>query len=338
MLYSTKAEMLYHYPLFSFRRFPKFLKFAKIHAKQVAIDNDKKNWLGIYLDMIWCNFRYGAMDSRDYCLFDFYSKSGIERNKYFTKRRYFRLIKSFDFNLFSELMVKSNAYKKYSDFIKRDWIVVDKNTPRKTIESFINQHGEVLVKPNTGEQGGGIFKARIGDIDLLLSKINVGDIFLLEELVVNTDLIKQINSSSLNTLRIYTLSGDKGVVILAIMLRVGSPGKSVDNWGSGGIGYSFDVDTGICMQEGIDKVYKKYTYHPGSNIKMVGFRLPNFQELKDYVRRLANLDRRAKYVGWDIAMTNTGFELIEVNFPGGHDFLQAFGNPMYDKIKDYFGI
>lgn len=337
MLYSTKAEMLYHYPLFSFRRFPKFLKFAKIHAKQIAIDHDKKNWLGIYLDMIWCDFRYGAMDSRDYYLFDFYSKSASERNKYFTKRRYFRLIKSFDFNLFSELMVKSNAYKKYSDFIKRDWIVVDENTPRKTIESFINKYSEVLVKPNTGEQGGGIFKATKDNVDNIINNLSGDNSLLLEEIVVNCKEVKAINPSSLNTFRINTIVDKDGIVhVFSVILRVGVKGKAVDNWGGGGVGYYFDINSGVCIRPGMDKAHNLYIYHPYTNIKMLGFEIPHYGDMIDYVMKLASFDLRARYVGWDIAMTDNGFELIEMNFPAGHDMLQSFDSPVNTVILKYW--
>lgn len=45
------------------------------------------------------------------------------------------------------------------------------------------------------------------------------------------------------------------------------------------------------------------------------------------------VEPKAKFVGWDIAITPNGFELIEMNFPGGHDLLQVFGKPCYDIIS-----
>lgn len=119
------------------------------------------------------------------------------------------------------------------------------------------------------------------------------------------------------------------------MLRVGAIGKAVDNWGSGGIGYCFDVESGICVGYGYDKKHKHYIFHPGSDIKMVGFLIPVYEQFKKFVFDLAKVEPKAKYVGWDIAVTPEGFELVEMSFPGGHDFLQAFGNPAYPLIQKY---
>lgn len=73
--------------------------------------------------------------------------------------------------------------------------------------------------------------------------------------------------------------------------------------------------------------------HPGSNFQMIGFKLPNFNELKEYILELVKLAPSARYVGWDIAITPNGYDLVEMNCPGGHDFLQAFGRPWGDFIK-----
>lgn len=81
----SKAELLYEYPLYSIKRIPTFLKYAHQHSKFIAAKNTG-NSLAVFMDIIWCNWRYGAMDSRDYWLFDFYTKSSSERDKYFTKR------------------------------------------------------------------------------------------------------------------------------------------------------------------------------------------------------------------------------------------------------------
>ena len=66
---------------------------------------------------------------------------------------------------------------------------------------------------------------------------------------------------------------------------------------------------------------------------MVGFHLPKFEELKLYVTRLSQVCPQARYVGWDIAITPSGFALVEMNCPGGHVFLQAFGEPFGDVLK-----
>ncbi len=142
-----------------------------------------------------------------------------------------------------------------------------------------------------------------------------------------------LNPTSLNTVRAFTLLKRDGTIeILGIMLRVGREGMHVDNWGSGGICYDFDISTGVCLGAGCDKKNNKYIFHPDSNIKMVGFQLPNFDELKTIIIQLAAKVPEAKYVGWDIAITPYGYELVEMNCPGGHDILQCHGKPFGDVL------
>ena len=107
----------------------------------------------------------------------------------------------------------------------------------------------------------------------------------------------------------------------------------MDNWGAGGVGYNFNLETGVCDQYGKDKKNKKYVCHPGSNIQMIGFKLPHFEKVKEYVIRLAKLVPQTRYIGWDVAITPDGFDLVEMNCPAGHDMFQSFDNPAYEKIK-----
>ena len=277
---------------------------------------------------------YGARPI-DYVRFEFYKKSGKERNRYLTIFRYFKMQKKFGAG-FNDVSGKKNIYKTFHKFIGREWIEITKDTPFNTIESFIQRYGFVIAKPIRGEQGKGVLKISKNDkasIDELLTNCRQAD-YILEEMLSNERSIDAINPTSLNTVRVYTLKQRNGQTrILGIMLRVGRNGNHVDNWGSGGIGYNFDVETGICVDYGRDKQNRPYIFHPGSNIQMIGFHLPNFEELKLYVERLSQVCPQARFVGWDIAITPSGFALVEMNCPGGHDFLQAFGEPFGDVLK-----
>lgn len=65
---------------------------------------------------------------------------------------------------------------------------------------------------------------------------------------------------------------------------------------------------------------------------MVGYKLPHFEELKSYIYKLCMIRPNIRYVGWDIAITPKGFELIEVNCPGGRRLLQVYDRPWGDFI------
>lgn len=283
---------------------------------------------------LWCLLRYGARPV-DYVRFEFYKKNGRERNRYLTWGRYMRMKKLF--GLYNESTYgKIAEYKTFADYIHRPWMIADKDTEPQTITDFIAKQGTVFAKPNHGDQGKGVIKIKADDSSAIEELINdcKKDAFVVEGAIEQIPEIAAINSSSINTVRAYTLLKKNGETeILGIMLRVGRKGSHVDNWGSGGVGYNFNLETGVCDQYGKDKKNQKYIFHSGSNIQMIGFKLPHFEEIKDYVIKLAKFVPQAKYVGWDVAITPEGFDMVEMNCPAGHDMFQSFNNPVYEIIE-----
>ena len=287
-----------------------------------------------FFDMMWCLIRYGARPI-DYVRFEFHKKSSRERNRYLTLYRYFHLLKKF--GTFNEnTNGKVAEYKTFEGYIHRPWIVAEKDTNKQTIKDFIAKQGIVFAKPNHGDQGKGVMKITSDNetaINELLETIKKGP-YVVEGMIEQSAEIAAINPSSVNTVRAYTLIKRNGETqILGIMLRVGRKGSHVDNWGSGGIGYDFDLETGVCVGYGRDKKNNPYIFHPDSNVQMIGFQLPNFEKLKSIIIELSHKVPAARFVGWDIAITPKGYELVEMNCPGGHDFLQTFGRPYGDLLK-----
>lgn len=238
-------------------------------------------------------------------------------------------------NLFNN---KELEVRKFNHFIKRDYLIANNNTPITIIQTFINNHDCVIAKPSSETLGRGIIKlSSIEDkqFDRLITEIKKKT-FIIEECIKNVNYLSEINSSSLNTVRAFTIIKKNGEPeILTMILRVGKPGMYVDNWGAGGIIYRLDLSSGIITSPGKDKNQKSVIYHPGSMKQMVGWKMPDFDKLKEYIINLAKTAPEAKLVGWDIAITPKGYDFIEMNCPGGHDILQAFGEPFYDIIKKH---
>lgn len=285
------------------------------------------------MSMLWCYLRYGARPI-DYVRFEYYKKNSHERNRYLTWGRYMRMKPLF--GKYNEATHgKVAEYKTFAAYIHRPWMVADQDTEPQAIRDFISEQGVVFAKPNFGYQGKGVLKIKAGDkaaIDKLLTECKKGA-FVVDAAIQNSPEIAAINPSSVNTVRVYTLLKKDGATdFLGIMLRVGRKGSHVDNWGAGGVGYDFDVETGVCVGYGCDKKNNPYIFHPDSNFQMVGYRLPDFERLKKTVIELSHIVPEARFVGWDIAITPNGYDLVEVNCSGGHYLLQAFGKPYGDVL------
>ncbi|MCH5213846.1 MAG: hypothetical protein J1E97_01535 [Muribaculaceae bacterium] len=284
--------------------------------------------------MLWNMLKYGARPI-DYVRFEFHRKSAREKNRYLTILRYFKMKDRFG-AAETPINGKVNEYKTYADFIKRDYLILDATSSADTIENFLKKHKSAIAKPVSGEQGIGVMKLSEDNKDTIreLASAIKEKPFILEETVMNCEELKDVNSSSLNTVRVTTLAPREGEAeVISVILRAGIPGSQVDNWGAGGVGYNFDIETGICNMPGKDKQNRPYIFHPGSHVKMIGFELPRYKELISYVRKLTKVYPKARYVGWDIAITPEGFDLIEMNCPAGHDMFQSFDNPIYDRMK-----
>ena len=251
-----------------------------------------------------------------------------------TYRRFWKLVKLFDKETFYNTIDKANCYKIYSEFIKRDWMLADNSVDKKGIRQFITEHEKVLVKPVSSELGFGIKTIRCNDeqaIDTLISSCTQNT-FLVEEVCKNCAELDVINSSSLNTLRVFTIVDSRGNIdiISSVLFRCGCNESVVDNWGSGGIGYHVDVDTGIIVSPGLDKKGNRYIVHPGTQVVMPGMRIPRYDEVCKLAKEIIAVNKKVVFAGLDLAILPDRIELIEVNFPGGHDVLQAF-----DKVGKY---
>ena len=330
----TRGEQIYNYPLYSLKRFPNFIKYCKPVAKQIG----GGKWFSVMMDMIWCNLRYGTMDSRDYLLFEFHKKCSKERKTYFTKRAYFRLIKTFDREVFLRLAEKENQYKEYGQFVNRQWMNIDEMTNWQDLCGFVKQIKDVILKPKSSDCGKGVLKVSSEDSLELLRHIYdnrkaVG--YLAEEMVTNCAELDSFNPSSLNTVRVtYVLRRNAEPHIFSVMLRTGASKDSVtDNWGAGGILMNIDLKTGMVVQPGLDEAGNTYLYHPLTKTKIVGFEIPHYHEMLRFAKEVARHNPAVVYGGLDIAITPTGFKLIEVNFPPAYLGYQVFGHGALKHLK-----
>ncbi|MGI5848082.1 MAG: hypothetical protein ACOX5T_08690 [Candidatus Cryptobacteroides sp.] len=48
--------------------------------------------------------------------------------------------------------------------------------------------------------------------------------------------------------------------------------------------------------------------------------IEEFEKLRDYVIERFRIVPEIHFIGWDIAITPTRYELVEMNCPEGHDF------------------
>ncbi len=222
-------------------------------------------------------------------------------------------------------------YQAYKRFIRREWMIVNEVSTESEIREFVQRNPQLLIKPLSGEQGHGIKLLKDLDSTELILSTKKGGPVVIEAMIKSHSELHRINPASLNTYRIFTTVDQKGeVTIIGAFLRCGASGQVVDNWGSGGVCYPIDIASGIVYKPGRDKKGHEYINHPETNVQVVGLKMPLFEEACNIALDIIANKKNVCYAGLDIAATDKGIELIEVNFPGGHDILQGI-----DQIGKY---
>ena len=248
--------------------------------------------------------------------------------------------------LFEELLVKNNIPTAQIFFhnsknrftYKGDVFEIEtKNDFFAFLEKVFNEEKivHIFCKPIDGVMGENIFvidkntHRKIADnlINLVLSKA-----FIFQELILQHEVLKKINYSSINTLRIVTYKNKKNEVeILSGFIRVGRKGAIVDNAHAGGIVVPFNKETGKMCVEGlqlIDNGGGLFYKHPDTGIIFDNLQIPHYIQVKKIVAKASSLFK-FPFLGWDVALTPNGPIIVEVN----HNFHLLLSDRMEKGLK-----
>ena len=286
---------------------------------------------------------FDGTNTEEYIALEFYRKNRRERAQYLTnirsKKINNKMLKESSAEEIASIGNKAVFNKKYRDFIKRDFLETE-GSDATEIKAFIEKHGTILAKPLSRSQGKGILKINNDELDdTMLNKL-VNEEYLLEELIIQHHALSEINSSSVNTVRMATVLDHKGEVhIVAATLRCGSAGNFVDNFHSGGIAYPIDIENGIVVGKGKNTSDSNaYICHPSSGKLMIGFKIPNWDVVVGTVKKIAAISENMRYIGWDLAVTEDGVDLVEGNYGHAGTVLQFDHIGKYKNVKKWMAI
>ncbi len=319
--------------------FTSLVKTAKKISKKT-----NKNYMHVLCDMILCGIKYGA-GYVDYDTFGFYDMNKRQRKTVITRGKNNVFVVALNDKKLSHIIDDKVLFdKKYKDFLNREFIDIREGSFEDFLK-YLKEKKEIIAKPINLSCGKGIEKIYISDdTDLrkLYDKLKENKQFLIEDCVIQHDDLNKLYPCSVNTLRIVSVNTRKGVKILFRCIRMGNDGNFVDNFNHGGLFTTIDED-GVIRKPAVDKKGNVYERHPYTGTKIVGYKIPMFDEVIDYVKKLAMVIPEVRYTGWDIAVTKDGPTVIEGNPYPGHDLYQSKihlreGNegllPVFNKILE----
>ena len=203
-------------------------------------------------------------------------------------------------------------------------------------EKLVNTTNKLFFKPSGNCGGAGILVLKCDDEGLLLNNERISSLedlwssliydetYVVEENIIQSVQLSQINSSSVNTLRTVVQKVEDRMVIKTCILRMGRNGKEVDNSAQGGISIGVDVSSGqladfATAEHGSGVFYA----HPDSKFQFAGSCIDNWNDVKCQIESIANKLIDFKDVALDIAITNDNVILVEFNFRYGIEHQQC---------------
>ncbi len=213
-------------------------------------------------------------------------------------------------------------YREYRDYIKHRVASLTelKEDPQLADALLQNPSGKLVLKVHDGKCGKQVVVKETSELQKtgLIESMEKDGYDVAEEFIRQHPAIQQLSPAAVNTVRIFTQLDARGdMEILGCRLRI-SINKPVDNLAAGNIAAPIDPESGIisgpAVYSDIDKPGE--VLHPVTGVEIPGFQIPFWKETIAFVNGAAKLHPQNRSIGWDIAMTPEGPDLIE----GNHDW------------------
>ena len=317
---------------FIFKRLKSFNFKAMFSTAKKISKKTHRLFIVVLIDIVYCGFKYQA-GYNDYLEFEFYLLNKKQRMTYLTAGKNNEIVRKYNNKEYWHLLDDKIEFNEmFNEYLKRDWLDLRKTSIEK-FEEFISKHEVIIVKPIDDCGGNGVEKIdtkAFNSLQELYDKLKEEGKLLVEECIIQHEEMNKLYSNSVNTLRLFTINKNGETACIQYILKIGN-GSFIDNFSSGGM-YTFLNEQGIVIAPAIDKYDNVFEKHPISNKKIVGFKVPYFNEAIKMVCDAAKEINQVGYIGWDVAITKNGPAILEGNcFPGVFQLRPSFS-------KDKIGI
>lgn len=292
--------------------FKKFIKYVK--------QKTNKSTLSIYFEIVKNSLKYN-ISILEYFQFHFYEIDANEKKKWAGTGFMYEFQKYMNPPKYRSLLEDKTVFDKtYEKYMHHSVISINDLIADKTIANKVlnNAYDKIVFKIKDGGCGRGISIENVEkykDVDYLIQYMKTNKYDLVEEFVQQHEVLNKLSPTALNTVRIITqLLPNGDVDIVGCRLRISVNGVT-DNLAAGNIAAYIDPVTGIITKAAVysDITKSDCEIHPITGEKIVGLQIPYWKETINLVKKIAVIDHRNKSIGWDLAITSFGPDLIEGN-------------------------
>lgn len=276
-----------------------------------------KSRIWLLADMAKCAARYNA-GYIDYKIAEMYRLNDAQRATQITRGISNSIVARMNDKKFWHFFDNKTEFNQlFSAQVKRGWLNL-LEASEEDFAKFLEGRGDIICKPIDGSSGQGILKCtpeEYGDPKALYQRLREAGIGIVEDKVIQHPAIAVLCPTSVNTIRVATLLGDKKEGIVYAYIRIGN-GKVMDNVDCGGMAAPVDIETGVITGVGANKAGETYEIHPMTGTKIPGTQIPYWEDVKTMCLNAMHVVPQVRFVAWDVAITEDGPVFIEGNsFP-----------------------
>ena len=196
------------------------------------------------------------------------------------------------------------------------------------IFALLRREKLLALKPSSGTHGDGFYRMEYADGKYLINGDEMTEneiksmiegfksIYVITEYLFMHKELKKIYPHSVNTIRVAVVNQSAyEPKIMQTYMRIGSSSTGfTDNVGYGGICAKIDIPTGryYCAEKIIDHKFTPCPVHPDTGVEIEGI-VPNWELMKKGITDICRFMPELEYLGFDIAITDDGFKIIEIN-------------------------
>ncbi len=140
--------------------------------------------------------------------------------------------------------------------------------------------------------------------------------YLFQEWLRPHPTLGALSNGRLASVRFITLRTEHGALIFRACLKVPAGNNVADNyWRAGNLLAQLDMESGKILRvtSGAGLQMQEHATHPDTNVPMVGFVHPQWEQMRTLALDGARLMRNVPLIGWDIACTDKGPMIVEMN-------------------------
>ncbi len=303
----------------------KSINFNKMNKiVDIICKENKKSKIYVKASIFFNFLKYGT-GYTDYFRGNFINLTEEEKKTFVTAKSFYRIIhylNNYDYIcIFHDKLIFNEIFR---DYLKRDFINL-KKAGLNDFKEFLSKHEIIFAKDNLGECGHGIEKIKVSEISNpveLYNKLRDNKQYLLEEAIIQSDELNEINPNVVNSYRIVTLVKNGKAYVIANSLRVNQDTADVIGC-TNDLYFSFSED-GKIDSNVIDDYGNIYEEHPLTHKKFSEVQVKDIKTAFEMCKKAALEVPEVRYVGWDVGFSNNGPVIIEGNEYPGYGILQYY--------------